>query len=129
MLEYLSPCSPKLQVILLLQSSDRVSHDICESIESLRRETGQATPLVLALRRWHKLSPEREFRCFVKDSKLAGLFATQSVPSCLTVHHILFVHYAVSDTRKSIHQSPCLIGLDNRILNVYQMDDTENEQE
>ena len=58
-------------MILLLQSSDRVSHDICESLPQLGGSQG-AAPLILALRKWHKLSPDREFRCFVKDNNLAG---------------------------------------------------------
>ena len=35
-------------------------------------QPGDKAPLVLALRKWHKLSPDRELRCFVKDNKLKG---------------------------------------------------------
>ena len=59
-------------MLLLLQSSDRVSHDICESLEALRVAESTDQLLVLALRKWHKLNPEREFRCFVKGNKLTG---------------------------------------------------------
>ena len=68
-----------LQVILLLQSSDRVSHDICESLPQLGNASQQGTAsLILALRRWHKLSPDREFRCFVRGNELAGKVTNKS---------------------------------------------------
>ena len=72
-----------MQVLLLLKSSDRISHDICDSMQILAKETGQAIPLVLALRKWHRLSPDRECRCFVLDNRLVGVLSSHLL--CLKI--------------------------------------------
>lgn len=66
---FLAPhCLQTLQVVLLLRSSDRVAHDVQLAIEYKEDDV----QLVLALRKWQHLRPEREFRCFVRDRRLVG---------------------------------------------------------
>ena len=85
-------CQNPDEIVLLLKSSDRVAHDICHAAEgdlgisSAAPSEGAAGEApgssssggqaggrhVLALRRWHDLRPEREFRCFVKGHELVG---------------------------------------------------------
>ncbi len=58
------------QVVLLLKSSDRVSHDLSTMAampESCRPRAQ------LALRKWYDLRPEREFRCFIRQHSLVGI--------------------------------------------------------
>ena len=91
------PCVP--QVLLLLQSSDRIAHDISEAHPACCRvhtgdggggseasagagaapsanggpsNGGAGVPLTLALRQWRRLTPGREFRCFVAKKDLIG---------------------------------------------------------
>ena len=66
------------QVVLLLKSSDRASHDICHTLPQCRSMAGTPLPLVLALRKWHALRPEREFRCFVRGHCLIGESAARN---------------------------------------------------
>lgn len=63
-------CCCHTQIVLLLKSSDRVSHDlstIAAMPESCRPR------LQLALRKWYDLRPEREFRCFIRQRSLVGI--------------------------------------------------------
>jgi hypothetical protein len=74
-------CTSADQVVLLLKSSDRAAYDI-ELLRCLRAH-GSPAPPALALRRWHELRPEREFRCFVHAGEPAGICqrdATQFFP-------------------------------------------------
>jgi len=67
------------QVLLLLQSSDRIAHDICEALPACCGFPCTDEPAVqpaprptLVLRQWRALTPGREFRCFVAKGELAG---------------------------------------------------------
>ncbi len=64
------------QVILLLHSSDRVAHDIT-TLRALNTAgdttTHHAPQPTLALRKWQRFRPEREFRCFVCNKRLVGM--------------------------------------------------------
>lgn len=70
-------------MLLLLQSSDRIAHDICDALPACFgascTEGPTAQPPVpqpmLVLRQWRVLTPGREFRCFVAKSELAGATA------------------------------------------------------
>lgn len=104
-------CRNPDEVLLLLKSSDRVAHDICHALEGdtdgalagagaatagaagdgstssggghAGAAAGAGVRHVMALRRWHDLRPEREFRCFVRGHQLVGeLWASR----CLAVY-------------------------------------------
>lgn len=79
-------CTSADEVLLLLKSSDRVSHDICSALPDAAaaeaRLRGDAPPPaagappperhVLALREWRALRPEREVRCFLRGRGIVG---------------------------------------------------------
>ena len=63
------------QVLLLLQSSDRIAHDICDALPECgggSAAISDAPELTLVLRQWRALASGREFRCFVAGGELAG---------------------------------------------------------
>lgn len=94
-------CSTADDVFLLLKSSDRIAHDV-EVLQQICHQSSPRSPLVsstthnhghdddeqddeeivkiperahvLALRRWYDLKPGREFRCFVKNNRLIGMY-------------------------------------------------------
>lgn len=65
-------CTNADEVLLLLKSSDRVAHDICNAFESCIDRPQQEVPYILVLKSYYDLKPEREFRCFVKGHDLIG---------------------------------------------------------
>ncbi|KAL3153525.1 hypothetical protein ABBQ38_011856 [Trebouxia sp. C0009 RCD-2024] len=65
-------CTNADEVLLLLKSSDRVAHDICNAFDSCIDSPEQEVPYVLVLKTYYDLKPEREFRCFVKGHDLIG---------------------------------------------------------
>ena len=76
------------QVLLLLKSSDRVMHDVCDAFASCPAQPA-AWRLQLALQRWVPLRPDGELRCFVHQRRLAGVHRLQ--PCSLlsgAVHHL-----------------------------------------
>ena len=62
-----------MQVLLLLKSSDRVVHDICHAFDGCPAVPGAPIAHTLALRRWVALKPQRELRCFVRQTDLIGV--------------------------------------------------------
>ena len=80
-------CTNADEVLLLLKSSDRVAHDICNAFDSCGGQPQQDVPYTLVLKKYYDLKPEREFRCFVQGHDLIGMF-------CFFVHSTLLVqHY------------------------------------
>ncbi len=68
-------CTSARDVLLLLQSSDRVSHDLCEARRACAPDHGawDEHSWVLALRAWREMEPSHEFRCFRGgDGRLLG---------------------------------------------------------
>jgi hypothetical protein len=69
-------CATPNDIYLLLKSSDFVTHDLehafdgCEDDESLKEED---IKYVLILRKWFKVNPSCEFRCFVRERRLVGI--------------------------------------------------------
>ena len=58
-------CASARDVLLLLKSSDRISHDLCDARKAHGDfSTSAAFPWVLALRKWSNLKLSSEFRCF-----------------------------------------------------------------
>ena len=65
---------------MLLKSSDFVTHDLTEPFDKCEgnseEEKTDAIKLLkyyLIIRKWIEISPNSEFRCFVKDNKLVGI--------------------------------------------------------
>ncbi|KAL0048552.1 hypothetical protein WJX82_005697 [Trebouxia sp. C0006] len=66
-------CTNADEVLLLLKSSDRVAHDICNTFDSCGGQPQQDVPYTLVLKKYYDLKPEREFRCFVQGHDLIGV--------------------------------------------------------
>lgn len=66
-------CSCADEVVLVLRSSDRIAHDICNAFDHCPDPSAPPVGYVVALRKWQSLRPESEFRCFVRDNKLVGI--------------------------------------------------------
>jgi D123 len=69
-------CATPNDIYLLLKSSDFVTHDLehafddCAEDEALKKED---INYVLVLRKWFKVNPSCEFRCFVKQRRVIGI--------------------------------------------------------
>ena len=69
-------CAKPNDIYLLLKSSDFITHDLehafddCAEDEKIRQEDIQ---YVLVLRKWFKINPSCEFRCFVRERKVVGI--------------------------------------------------------
>jgi len=69
-------CATPNDIYLLLKSSDFITHDLehafddCAEDLTIKRED---IKYVLVLRKWFKVNPSCEFRCFVKDRRVAGI--------------------------------------------------------
>lgn len=68
-------CATPNDIYLLLKSSDFVTHDLehafddCEDDEALKEDINY----VLVLRKWFKVNPSCEFRCFVRERRVVGI--------------------------------------------------------
>ena len=65
-------CNNADEVLLLLKSSDRIAHDICNAFDGCKDNTPQDVKHVLVLKKHYDLKPEREFRCFIRNHDLVG---------------------------------------------------------
>ncbi|CAK8689343.1 translation initiation factor eIF2 assembly protein-like [Clavelina lepadiformis] len=69
-------CSPG-EVILLLKSSDFISHDLTSAFKLCDNQSSSGgvsdIKQELVLRKWANLFPGMEFRCFIKNKKLLGI--------------------------------------------------------
>ncbi|CZR59039.1 probable Cell division cycle protein 123 [Phialocephala subalpina] len=69
-------CATPNDIYLLLKSSDFVTHDLehafdgCAEDEKLTKEN---ITYVLVLRKWFKVNPSCEFRCFVRERRVIGI--------------------------------------------------------
>ncbi|KAK6584638.1 hypothetical protein PZA11_002862 [Diplocarpon coronariae] len=69
-------CATANAIYLLLKSSDFITHDLehafddCADDDSFKQED---IPYVLVLRKWFKVNPSCEFRCFVRDKMVIGI--------------------------------------------------------
>jgi hypothetical protein len=69
-------CATPNDIYLLLKSSDFITHDLehafddCAEDEEITKENIQ---YVLVLRKWFKVNPSCEFRCFVRERKVVGI--------------------------------------------------------
>ena len=72
-------CLCPADVYLLLKSSDFISHDLSEETvfegcEPPRMDSDPPYALELVLRKWYPVDRSREFRCFVRQDLLLGVF-------------------------------------------------------
>ncbi|EKD16429.1 uncharacterized protein L3040_008530 [Drepanopeziza brunnea f. sp. 'multigermtubi'] len=69
-------CSTPNDIYLLLKSSDFVTHDLeyafddCAEDDTVKQED---INYVLVLRKWFRVNPSCEFRCFVKNRRVIGI--------------------------------------------------------
>ena len=75
-------CTNADEVLLLLKSSDRIAHDICNAFNSCHDKPLQEVPYVLVLKKHYDLKPEREFRCFVRGHELIGMQCSHILVFC-----------------------------------------------
>ncbi len=68
----MTAASSARQVVLLLKGSDRVAHDLCHAFDACGRRPERPPGACLALRKFHALRLDREFRCFMHDRELVG---------------------------------------------------------
>jgi hypothetical protein len=62
------------EISLLLKASDSLVHDLCHAFDGCEDKTHESPEeVVLALRKWYDLRPEREFRAFVFGKVLVGI--------------------------------------------------------
>lgn len=71
-------CSSANDIYLLLKSSDFVTHDLEHAFDDTDPNTEQDLTkenikFVLVLRKWFKVNPSCEFRCFVRDRQVVGI--------------------------------------------------------
>ncbi|PBP24853.1 putative cell division cycle protein [Diplocarpon rosae] len=68
-------CATPNDIYLLLKSSDFVTHDLEHAFDDCVDDDSfkQDIPYVLVLRKWFKVNPSCEYRCFVKDERVIGI--------------------------------------------------------
>lgn len=70
-------CATPNDIYLLLKSSDFVTHDLEHAFDSCDPSStspaSEEIPYVLVLRKWFKVNPSCEFRCFVRQRTLVGI--------------------------------------------------------
>lgn len=67
-------CEDAEQVLLLLKSSDCISHDLVEPFDHCEDKNNESESIdyYLVLRKWKDIHPASEFRCFVSHNRLIG---------------------------------------------------------
>ena len=70
-------CATPNDIYLLLKSSDFVTHDLEHAFDGCEDEDADLTKedikYVLVLRKWFKVNPSCEFRCFVRERRVVGI--------------------------------------------------------
>jgi len=71
-------CATPNDIYLLLKSSDFITHDLEHAFDDTDHDTEPALTqeninYVLVLRKWFKVNPSCEFRCFVRDKRVVGI--------------------------------------------------------
>ncbi|KAF7926276.1 uncharacterized protein EAE98_006571 [Botrytis deweyae] len=69
-------CNTPNDIYLLLKSSDFITHDLEHAFDGCAEDpsiTKENTQYVLVLRKWFKVNPSCEFRCFVRDRRIIGI--------------------------------------------------------
>ncbi|TVY40191.1 Cell division cycle protein [Lachnellula subtilissima] len=69
-------CATPNDIYLLLKSSDFITHDLEHAFDDCAENdsvTAEDINYVLVLRKWFKVNPSCEFRCFVKQRRIIGI--------------------------------------------------------
>ncbi|RFU33736.1 hypothetical protein B7463_g2594, partial [Scytalidium lignicola] len=68
-------CATPSDIYLLLKSSDFITHDLEHAFDDTAEGplTKDDIQYVLVLRKWFKVNPSCEFRCFVRDRRIIGI--------------------------------------------------------
>lgn len=71
-------CATPNDIYLLLKSSDFISHDLEHAFDDTSDDVDRDMKkedinYVLVLRKWFKVNPSCEFRCFVRDRRVIGI--------------------------------------------------------
>lgn len=69
-------CASPNDIYLLLKSSDFITHDLEHAFDDTDGEstiTKEDINYVLVLRKWFKVNPSCEFRCFVRERRVIGI--------------------------------------------------------
>jgi hypothetical protein len=71
-------CATPNDIYLLLKSSDFVTHDLEHAFDGCEEDeeeslTKEDIKYVLVLRKWFKVNPSCEFRCFVRERRVIGI--------------------------------------------------------
>ena len=93
-------CASPNDIYLLLKSSDFITHDLEHAFDDtdekseadVKREDIQ---YVLVLRKWFKVNPSCEFRCFVKERRIVGICQRD-------LNHFQFLFPLVEKLRQTI---------------------------
>ena len=91
-------CSSIADIFLLLKSSDFIAHDLSHAYEDCISDstasdeasdnhgiTARPQNFDLILRKWYDLHPSMEFRCFVRNNHLIGMYLRDSVKICILI--------------------------------------------
>jgi hypothetical protein len=69
-------CATPNDIYLLLKSSDFITHDLEHAFDDCAEDgsiTNDDVNYVLVLRKWFKVNPSCEFRCFVRERRVVGI--------------------------------------------------------
>ncbi|RDW56432.1 hypothetical protein BP5796_13181 [Coleophoma crateriformis] len=69
-------CTTPSEVCLLLKTSDFITHDLEHAFDDCVEDElpkQDDIPYVLVLRKWFKVNPSCEFRCFVRERRIIGI--------------------------------------------------------
>jgi hypothetical protein len=93
-------CSAANDIYLLLKSSDFITHDLEHAFDDTDPSTDteitqESIKYVLVLRKWFKVNPSCEFRCFVRERRVIGICQRD-------LNHFAFLFAMVDKLRDTI---------------------------
>lgn len=93
-------CATANDIYLLLKSSDFITHDLEHAFDDTDPDTDtditqESIKYVLVLRKWFKVNPSCEFRCFVREKRLVGICQRD-------LNHFAFLFPMVDSLRATI---------------------------
>ncbi|KAH8803100.1 D123-domain-containing protein [Xylogone sp. PMI_703] len=102
-------CSTPSDIYLLLKSSDFITHDLEHAFDDTADGTLTKDDIqyVLVLRKWFKVNPSCEFRCFVRDRQIIGIcqrdlnhfdFLFPFIPTHISTIQSFFTESTLKDT-------------------------------
>jgi hypothetical protein len=93
-------CATANDIYLLLKSSDFITHDLEHAFDDTDPDTDaditqESIKYVLVLRKWFKVNPSCEFRCFVREKRVVGICQRD-------LNHFAFLFPMVDSLRATI---------------------------